>query len=133
MNHKIDIKSGKRPLASAMCCVLSHSSRTRPSVTPWTVAHQVPLSMGFSKQEYWSGLPFPPGSQTGTFSSCFSAIARAVLWAAHCFTAFSAWREMQTWKMKLINQVWERFPTNGECNRELKGIMWLSLFFLLRA
>ena len=28
-------------------------------VTPGTVAHQVPLSMGFSRQEYWSGLPFP--------------------------------------------------------------------------
>ena len=28
-------------------------------VTPWTVAHQAPLSMGFSRQEYWSGLPFP--------------------------------------------------------------------------
>ena len=27
--------------------------------TPWTVAYQVPLSMGFSRQEYWSGLPFP--------------------------------------------------------------------------
>ena len=27
--------------------------------TPWTVAHQVPLSMGFSRQKYWSGLPFP--------------------------------------------------------------------------
>ena len=27
-------------------------------MTPWTVAHQVPLSMGFSRQEYWSGLPF---------------------------------------------------------------------------
>ena len=26
----------------------------------WTVAHQAPLSMGFSRQEYWSGLPFPP-------------------------------------------------------------------------
>ena len=28
-------------------------------VTPWTVACQAPLSMGFSRQEYWSGLPFP--------------------------------------------------------------------------
>ena len=27
---------------------------------PWTVAHQAPLSMGFSRQEYWNGLPFPP-------------------------------------------------------------------------
>ena len=31
-------------------------------VTPWTVAHHVPLSVGFSRQEYWSALPFPsPG------------------------------------------------------------------------
>ena len=31
-------------------------------MTPWTVAHQAPLFMGFSRQEYWSGLPFPsPG------------------------------------------------------------------------
>ena len=28
--------------------------------TPWTVACQAPLSMGFPRQEYWSGLPFPP-------------------------------------------------------------------------
>ena len=31
-----------------------------PFVTPWTVAHQAPLSMGFSRQEYWSGWPCPP-------------------------------------------------------------------------
>ena len=37
-------------------------SRVWLSVTPWTVACQAPLSMGFSRQEYWSGLPFPlPG------------------------------------------------------------------------
>ena len=29
-------------------------------VTPWTIAHQAPLSMRFSRQEYWSGLPFLP-------------------------------------------------------------------------
>ena len=35
---------------------------TQSYPTPWTVAHQTPLSMGFSRQEYWSGLPFPsPG------------------------------------------------------------------------
>ena len=37
-------------------------SRVRLFATPWTVAGQAPLSMGFSRQEYWSGLPFPsPG------------------------------------------------------------------------
>ena len=39
--------------------VLSHSSHVQLSATPWTVAHQAPLSMGFSRQEYWSGLPRP--------------------------------------------------------------------------
>ena len=40
-------------------CELSHISLF---VTPWTIAHQAPLSMEFSKQGYWSGLPFPsPG------------------------------------------------------------------------
>ena len=33
-------------------------SRVRLFATPWTVAHQAPPSMGFSRQEYWSGLPF---------------------------------------------------------------------------
>ena len=41
--------------------VLSHSVMS-DSVTPWTVAHQALLSVGFSGQEYWSRLPFPsPG------------------------------------------------------------------------
>ena len=35
-------------------------SRVHLFVTPWTVAHQAPLSMGLSQQEYWSGLSFPP-------------------------------------------------------------------------
>ena len=35
-------------------------SRVRLFVTPWAVAQQAPLSMGFSRQEYWSELPFPP-------------------------------------------------------------------------
>ena len=34
-------------------------SRVRPSATPWTAAFQAPLSMGFSRQEYWSGVPLP--------------------------------------------------------------------------
>ena len=34
-------------------------SRIRLFATPWTVAYQAPLSMGFSRQEYWSGVPSP--------------------------------------------------------------------------
>ena len=40
----------------------SRFGHVRLSATPWTVAHQAPLSVEFSRQEYWSGLPFPtPG------------------------------------------------------------------------
>ena len=41
-------------------CVLSHFSRVDFLRPPWTVAKQSPLSMGFSRREYWSGLPCPP-------------------------------------------------------------------------
>ena len=47
-------------------------SRLRLFATPWTVAHQAPLSMEFFRQEYWSGLPFPspsdlnPGIEPGS-------------------------------------------------------------------
>ena len=37
----------------------SRFSRVRLCVTPWTAAYQASLSMGFSRQEHWSGLPFP--------------------------------------------------------------------------
>ena len=54
-------------------CIVSH---VRLFVTPWTVAHQFPLSMEFYKQEYWSGLPFPilgylpdPGIQPESIAS----------------------------------------------------------------
>ena len=40
--------------------VLSRFSCVQLFATPWTIAYQVSLSMGFSRQEYWSGLPFPP-------------------------------------------------------------------------
>ena len=40
-------------------CMLSRFSHVSDSVIPWTAPHQAPLSMGFSRQEYWSGLPFP--------------------------------------------------------------------------
>ena len=44
-------------------CMLSHFSHVWLCVTPWTVAFQAPLSMGFSRKEYWSGLPFPPPAE----------------------------------------------------------------------
>ena len=50
----------RKGLTSRVMCVVL--SCVRLFATPWTAAHQAPLSMEFSKQNYWSGLPFPiPG------------------------------------------------------------------------
>ena len=41
----------------SLCCAVLRCSQV--FATPWPVAHQAPLAMGFSRQEYWSGLPYP--------------------------------------------------------------------------
>ena len=51
------VSTGTSPLN--LCAVLIRLSRARLCATPWTVARQAPLSMGFSRQESWSGLPRP--------------------------------------------------------------------------
>ena len=55
--------SAKEPARELVMCTLSRFSRVRLSSTLWTVANQAPLSMGFSREEYWSGLLCPlPGN-----------------------------------------------------------------------
>ena len=94
---------------------VSHSVVSDSFATPWTVAHQAPLSMGFSRQEYWSGLPFPslgniahPGSNPGLLH------CRQIFWPTEpsisvqkCFkmAAGSAekayvWRGWSSWVLK---------------------------------
>ena len=51
-------------------------SHVRLLATPWTAAYQAPLSMGFSKQEYWSGLPLPSPKHAST--SAYSGISLVV-------------------------------------------------------
>ena len=50
----------ERALVTMCVCMLSLSVMSGSFVTPWIVACQAPLSMGFPRQEYWSVLPFPP-------------------------------------------------------------------------
>ena len=68
-----DFSRGMEVCVCARVHVLSHAQLF---ATPWTVAHQVLLSMEFSKQEYWNGLPFPthrdlsnPGIETMSLAS----------------------------------------------------------------
>ena len=56
----LDIRHNKHNICNRYLCMLCHLSCVQLFATPWAVAHQAPLSMGFSEQEYLSGLPCPP-------------------------------------------------------------------------
>ena len=62
--------------------LLSRFSRVRLCVTPKMAAHQAPLSLGFSRQKYWHGLPFPSPMQACTLSRFSRIRLRATLWTA---------------------------------------------------
>ena len=57
--YQLSPGSSPNPQVSCLKRLLSHISRVRLFATPWTAAYQAPLSMGFPRQEYWSGLPLP--------------------------------------------------------------------------
>ena len=68
-----------------------------PLLTPWTVAHQVPLFMGFSRQEYWSGLSCPPpGDLPDPGIKPVSLKSHAL--ARGFFTTSATWRETSSKK-----------------------------------
>ena len=66
-----------------LCAVLSRFCPVRLLVTPWTVARKAPVSMGFSRQEYWSGLLCPPLGDLpdpGIFPASPVSLGRQVLY-----------------------------------------------------
>ena len=71
-------------------CILSHFSRVWLCMTLWTMTQQAPLSTGFSRQEYWSGLPCPPpGHLPNLGIECMSLMSPAL--AARSFTTSATW------------------------------------------
>ena len=85
---KISCKSWK--LKYLLACVLSRFSHDRLFMTLWTVALQAPLSMGFTRQEYWSGLPcLPPEDLPNPVIKPLSPISPAL--AGRFFTSSTTW------------------------------------------
>ena len=77
-------------------CMLSHFSWVQLCTIPWTVAHQAPLSMGVSRQAYWSRLPYPPPGDLPHPGVKPMSLTSPVL-AGGFFTAGAIW-EAQTQK-----------------------------------
>ena len=98
---------------------LKSLSHVRLFVTPWTVAYPAPLSMGFSRQEYWSGLPFPsPGHREALF---FLLCFNNVKW--HPFTSTQITPFSIPSKVRLVVD----FPYTSIC---LFGKVFISTSFL---
>ena len=72
-------------------CVLSCFSCVRLFAALWAVAHQAPLSMGFSRQEYWGGLPCPPPGDLPEPEIEPASYRQAVLFFVCFFTTTSIW------------------------------------------
>ena len=75
--------------------MLSHFSHVQLFATPWTIAHQAPLSMGFSKQEYWSGFPCPPPGDLPK-PGIESVSLRSPALAGVVFTTGATWEALYT-------------------------------------
>ena len=74
-------------------CMPSHSSRVQHFAASCTEAHQAPLSMGFSRQEYWSRLPCPPpGALPDPGLETMSLLSPAL--AGRFFTTSAAWEAL---------------------------------------
>ena len=77
--------------------------------TPWTVAYQAPLSMGFSRQEYWSGLPF---SSPGDLPNPGIEPESPTLWA-DALTSEPPGKPIYTWSCIYVNAMHPIHPTHS--------------------
>ena len=87
------VLSTQRPLYPR-ACVLSRFSRVQLFATPWTAAHQAPLSIGFSRQEYWSGLPCPPPQGNIPDPETEAASLKSPVVAGRFFTTSTTWEAL---------------------------------------
>ena len=95
---------GAALLTWAFSCLAYHVrllSHVRLFVTPWTIARQAPLSTGFSSQEHWSGLPFPPPGDLPSPGKEPTSLMSPAL-AGGLFTTGFTWEALQIKRMSLI-------------------------------
>ena len=114
-------------------CELGHFSHVWLFATLWTVACQAPLSIGFSKQEYWCGFPYPTGVSSQpkdqTCISYVSCIGRQVLYH------WATWGAIQVDRNVRIQQRWRRLSLQAQrvigherrgCSRLFRTALFLS-------
>ena len=93
--------------------MLSHFSHVQLCVTLWTVAHQASLSMGFSRQDYWHGLPCPPPGELPDSGFAPMSLKSPTLVGRLFITSvtFFIYTYMAYWRQNLISWLISRYFT----------------------
>ena len=113
-----EVRNSKQRRIYMPVCILSHFSHVWLSATPWTVARQAPLFMGFPRQEYWSWLPCPPLGDLPNWGIKPKSLMSPAL-AGEFFTTSATWEapympiipQIKKKKKKeewLLNETWRR-------------------------
>ena len=117
-------------LKNHSACMLSCCGRVWLSVILWAVAHQAPLSMEFSRQEYWSGLPCPPpGDLPDPGIKPVSLMSPAL--AAGFFTNSATWEAPKNGPSSQITGKKQAYSISRRDSAEKPTNQGTSTFFLL--
>ena len=104
-------------------------SRVQLLATPWTAAYQAPLSMGFSRQEYWSGVPLPSPKYWQRLQNKWTLKTLYQEKGDRCTRPHSAWVQLdqlhrgRKWIRGCLGLVWEAEGMGNDC-------WWPQGFFL---
>ena len=116
---------------AAGACMLSPFSHVRLFVTLWTVAHQALLSVGFSRQEYWSGLPCPPpGDLPNPGIELVSLMSSAL--AGRFFTTRANWEVPCSRYQYFISVLWDKFSITWMYHFVYPFISWWTFWLLYK-
>ena len=104
--------------------MLSHCSHVWLFATPWTAVRQAPLSGGFSRNAYWSGLPRPPPGHPSN-SGGEAASLKCPAWAGGVFTTSEDW-EAQNTHIAILEKTLMLGGLGGRRRRGRQRMRWLA-------
>ena len=100
--YKLDLEEAEKTEIKLPTSMVQSFSCVWLFVIPGTVAHQASLSMGFSRQEFWNGLPFPTPTSTGIIEKARKCQKTIYFWFIDYTKAFDCVNHNKLWKIQKV-------------------------------